>query len=410
MASLAGFADAKRSTPVASAQKTATTTPSPQRSSAPLAGFAPAAKPLSGFAPAKPVATGFAAPKSIRARTGAAAIPPGRDGGVVPRGPRLSDKWVSGGSARKVVLKPVKASRDVCDDCGWRDCQCVHRKVVRVVRAPLPAGAACRGCFCGEEDEPLWQPCACRGESAYAHASCLRKWAEMATVSTAASYECPTCKTRYTGPTAVALAVDRVDLEYDRSGPDSRHADVACANLVVVGLREGTTIDAALLRRQLRKDTRRDRLDSVLASIKKCEQKRDKAIEATKASLLDVDEGALRKKCDAPASTAAEQLSRADSRLELAFVLAERCVRRLNDHTRSRDEDRKLQVAASEALSLAQAAHGDVKRILGPNHDDTRRHLRCVGRLHALDKHLREANAQRAKRENLAERLARVDC
>jgi hypothetical protein len=227
--------------------------------------------------------------------------------------------------------------------------------VVRVVRAPLPEGAACRVCFCGEEDEPLFQPCACRGESAYAHASCLRKWAEMATVSTAASYECPTCKTRYTGPTAVALAVDRVDLEYDRSGSDSRHADVACANLVVVGLREGTTIDAALLRRQLRKDTRRDRLDSVLAAIKKCEQKRDKAIEATKASLLDVDEGALRKKCDAPASTAAEQLSRADSRLELAFVLAERCVRRLNDHTRSRDEDRKLQVAASEALALAPA-------------------------------------------------------
>ena len=62
------------------------------------------------------------------------------------------------------------------------------------------------------------------------------------------------------------------------------------------------------------------------------------------------------------------------------------------------------------AHRLAQAAHGDVKRILGPNHDDTRRHLRCVGRLHALDKHLREANAQRAKRENLAERLARVDC
>jgi len=123
-----------------------------------------------------------------------------------------------------------------------------------------------------------------------------------------------------------------------------------------------------------------------------------------------VDEGALRKKCDAPAATAAEQLSRADSRLELAFVLAERCVRRLNDHTRSRDEDRKLQVAAAEALSLAQAAHGDVKRILGEKHDDTRRHLRCVGRLHALDKHLREANAQRAKRENLAERLARVDC
>ena len=51
-----------------------------------------------------------------------------------------------------------------------------------------------------------------------------------------------------------------------------------------------------------------------------------------------------------------------------------------------------------------------MKRILGPNHDDTRRHLRCVGRLHALDKHLRETNAQRAKRENLAERLARVDC
>jgi len=43
MASLAGFADAKRSTPVASVQQE-TPTPSPQRSSAPLAGFAPAAK------------------------------------------------------------------------------------------------------------------------------------------------------------------------------------------------------------------------------------------------------------------------------------------------------------------------------------------------------------------------------
>ena len=65
-------------------------------------------------------------------------------------------------------------------------------------------------------------------------------------------------------------------------------------------------------------------------------------------------------------------------------------------------------VSAGSSSGAAQAAHGDVKRILGQNHDDTRRHLRCVGRLHALDKHLRETNAQRAKRENLAERLARV--
>ena len=113
MASLAGFADAKRPerntpTPAPKASPlggTTGATPSPQ-----LAGFAPAAKPLngfapakpaaaSGFAPAKPVATGFAAAKPVRARTGAAAIPPGRDGGVVPRGPRLSDKWVSACSA-----------------------------------------------------------------------------------------------------------------------------------------------------------------------------------------------------------------------------------------------------------------------------------------------------------------------
>lgn len=140
----------------------------------------------------------------------------------------------------------------------------------------------------------------------------------------------------------------------------------------------------------------------------KCKLKRDKAIEAIKESLLDVDEPALRTRCDAPATTTAEQLSRADSRLELAFVLAERCVRRLNDDDRHREEDRKLGAAAAEALSLAQAAHGDVKRILGEKHDDTRRHLRCVGRLHALDKHLREAVTQQNKREDLAKRLARV--
>ena len=93
MASLAGFADAKRPerntpTPAPKAAPlggTTGATPSPQ-----LAGFAPAAKPLngfapakpaaaSGFAPAKPVATGFAAAKPVRARTGAAAIPPGRE-------------------------------------------------------------------------------------------------------------------------------------------------------------------------------------------------------------------------------------------------------------------------------------------------------------------------------------------
>jgi len=409
MAGLTGFADAKRSAPATLVQKPATTTP-PQRSNGVRDCFAIAAKPVSGFAPAKPVAGGFAAAKPVVARTGAAAIPPGRCGGVVPRGTRLSNAMVSGGSARRVVAAPraSPSSRDTCEDCGWRDCQCAHRKVARVVKAPLPQGAACRVCFCGEEDEPLWSPCACRGESAYAHASCLRKWAELATVSTAASYECPTCKTRYTGPTAVALAVDRVDFEFDRSGPASRHAEVACANLVVVGLRDGVAVDETLLRRMLRKETRRDRMESVLASIKKCELKRDKAIEATKESLLDVDEPALRTRCDAPATTAAEQLSRADSRLELAFVLAERCVRRLNDNDRHREEDRKLGVAAAEALSLAQAAHGDVKRILGEKHDDTRRHLRCVGRLHALDKHLKEAVAQQKKREDLAERLARV--
>ena len=197
MASLEGFADAKRSTPVAAAQKTATTTPSPQRSSAPLAGFAPAAKPLSGFAPAKPVATGFAAPKSIRARTGAAAIPPGRDGGVVPRGPRLSDKWVSGGSARKVVAKPhTPASRDVCDDCGWRDCQCAHRKVVRVVRAPLPAGAACRVCFCGEEEGRLFAPCRCKGTMRWVHPHCLNEW-RAASVNARSFYTCEQCGYRY---------------------------------------------------------------------------------------------------------------------------------------------------------------------------------------------------------------------
>ena len=83
-----------------------------------------------------------------------------------PAGPAPVRQVGVGGSARKVVAAPrTPASRDVCDDCGWRDCQCAHRKVVRVVRAPLPAGAACRVCFCGEEDEPLFQPCACRGES-----------------------------------------------------------------------------------------------------------------------------------------------------------------------------------------------------------------------------------------------------
>ena len=73
----------------------------------------------------------------------------------MPRGPRLSDKWVSGGSAGGRKRSRTPRRRGTCDDCGWRDCQCAHRKVVRVVRAPLPAGAACRVCFCGGEDEPL---------------------------------------------------------------------------------------------------------------------------------------------------------------------------------------------------------------------------------------------------------------
>ena len=217
-------------------------------------------------------------------------------------GPRLSDKWVSGGSARAVAARAHTPRRgDACDDCGWRDCQCAHRKVVRVVRGAAARGSGVsrmllrRGGRAALQPtrvprrvgvRPRVLPAQMGGDGDGVHGRLLR-------VPDAG-------KTRYTGPTAVALAVDRVDLEYDRSGPDSRHADVACANLVVVGLREGTTIDAALLRRQLRKDTRRDRLDSVLASIKKCEQKRDKAIEATKASLLDVDEGALRQNATRP--------------------------------------------------------------------------------------------------------------
>ena len=126
MASLEGFADAKRSAPVAYRAKTDTPTPSPQRST-PLAGFAPAAKPVERRREllrrrAKP-SNGHCR-KSIRARTGAAAILPGRDGGAVPRGPRLSDKWVRAGSCRQEgrSKRPPRRCGDVCDDCGWRDC------------------------------------------------------------------------------------------------------------------------------------------------------------------------------------------------------------------------------------------------------------------------------------------------
>ena len=94
----------------------------------------------------------------------------------------------------------------------------------------------------------------------------------------------------------------------------------------------------------------------MLAAIKKCEQKRDKAIEATKASLWTSTKGLYAKMRHARVDGRRTTVVAGGLALGTSFRLGGRCVRRLNDHTRSRDEDRKLQVAASEALSLAQAA------------------------------------------------------
>ena len=390
---------------------------------APVAGFAPAQPPapVAGFGPARPpalaappMAAGFAAPRRApaaptavarRGATGARAIPAGRIGGVVPRGPRLADEMVAGGAARRSTAPAAATEPGRCPDCGWRSCQCAHKKVARVVGPPLPPGAQCRICFDGPEDEALCQPCACRGDSGYAHVSCLERWANAA-AATKASYECPSCTTRYTGATALRLAVGRVDLELDRETETREGVGIACSNLWVVGMREGVPIDDALLRRYLKKETRRARLPRVAALLA------EQAVgRKGRGTLTGADEGMLRENIAEAANTAAEELKRADMRHALAWILAEKAIRVVDaGGPANRASEKTLAADAAEALELARAAHAVGKRILGEKHDDTMRHLRGVGQMHMLVRYLREDSARRAKRESVSERLAHVSC
>ena len=426
MAALAGFAPAKK----------------------PLAGFADAKKPLAGFADAKPSQKGVADAKTLAgfadatkapalsgfaaAKKGAAtttptgarssgavsrSIPPGRVGGVVPRGAPLAKDVGAGGGARRTVFGATPPARNsgACDACGWVQCQCAHAKVARIVGPPLPEGAVCRVCFDGDDDEPLVSPCACRGDSRFAHLSCLKRWAESASKSGGAqSYKCPTCVTRYHGPTAVALAVQRVDLELDRpearlpgGDGDMTNVEAAVYNMRVVCAYEGVDADGPLLRRHLRKhDGRGARVDEVLEVLKGLglEEKmhfNDLDVEKYVASLR----GDLERLTDP--KTSADRLARASKMHVLAMVLAEKCVqkRHADGSDVSFKDEKQLLADAKESKALALEAHDACKTILGPSHPDTRKYFRYFGQVSMVHRLLNDEAATRARREKVADRL-----
>jgi len=417
---LKGFADAKPG-----GEGSASAPPPGQQAlskpGAAAAARAAAPTALHGFAaPKAAAAPGFAAPKASAPppppavpKTGAAAIPPGRDGGIVPRGPRLSTSFVAGGAARQVERKARPTASDVCEDCGWRECQCAHKKVVRVVGPPLPEGARCRVCYEGPEDEALVSPCACRGDSAFAHVSCLVRWAESAPASTggASSYSCPTCKTRYHGETARTLAVLQVDLSLDAAerAEDSalaqENVELACFNLSLVALRERTSVDEAFLKARLRKATRRARMPTVLAKVRSKESRQQKLLEQG-APLSAEDEARLRAKANAPAATAQLEMDRCETRTALAWALADRCVR-VVEGARDHKGERQLLKDATDARDFARSAHADAKRICGAGHPDALRHFRAFGQMSMLLRYVKEDQAQRAKRDQRSDRLNR---
>ncbi|KAH8095293.1 ubiquitin-protein transferase [Aureococcus anophagefferens] len=210
MAALAGFAPPKKLAGFADAKKQlkgfADAAPA-KSAAAPLTSAAAAAPTRRGAAQGLRRGEARAAPGLRRGEAraafrGAVAVDPARASALVPRGVPLTKSIGAGGAARRTMLAEPTVASGVCDGCGWRECQCAHAKVAKLVGPPLPADARCRVCFEGPEDsdEPLVSPCACRGDSKYAHASCLAAWAEAASRRGGAqSYKCPTCKTRYFG-------------------------------------------------------------------------------------------------------------------------------------------------------------------------------------------------------------------
>ena len=417
MAALAGFAPPKKLAGFADAKKQlkgfADAAPA-KPAAAPLTGATaaaptPAAAPLKGFAAAKP------APRAARAPTASAAapsrsIPPGRVGGVVPRGVPLTKAIGAGGAARRTMLAEPTVASGVCDGCGWRECQCAHAKVAKLVGPPLPADARCRVCFEGPEDsdEPLVSPCACRGDSKYAHASCLAAWAEAASRRGGAqSYKCPTCKTRYFGATAVALAVQRVDLELDRPAApaddgDLTNVEAAVYNMKVVCAYEDVALDAALLKRYLNRATRAARAPEVLATLARLDGGRGPGGGGDRP-----DERALAAEvAAADPKTSADELDLASKRHVLSMLVVERCVlaREGAGVASARDERRYLD-DAEKAKALAAAALATCRRILGPTHPDTGKYLRFFGQISMVCRFLGDNVATRAKREAAVERL-----
>ena len=199
-------------------------------------------------------------------------IPAGRFGGpVAVPSKRTARQYGVGGGASPVAVAVVPRDArvsDRCARCGWKSCQCVHAAAPsEITPPPLPAEACCRICFdaTSEKGNRLVVACACRGDSKWAHEGCLQLWAA-ASPNSSSSYEallrhlfsarraffsqrarvffsarhakcaeyikrrifffffssrarafsiksqCPTCKTRYYGSAAVALAKQRVEL------------------------------------------------------------------------------------------------------------------------------------------------------------------------------------------------------
>ncbi|KAH8058585.1 ubiquitin-protein transferase [Aureococcus anophagefferens] len=343
-----------------------------------LAGFAPPKK-LAGFADAKKQLKGFADAAPAKS----AAAPLTSAAAAAPHPPRRRSRASPRRSPRRSRASPRRGPR--------RRARCV--------------------CFEGPEDsdEPLVSPCACRGDSKYAHASCLAAWAEAASRRGGAqSYKCPTCKTRYFGATAVALAVQRVDLELDRPAApaddgDLTNVEAAVYNMKVVCAYEDVALDAALLKRYLNRATRAARAPEVLAVLARLDGGRGPGGGGDRP-----DERALAAEvAAADPKTSADELDLASKRHVLSMLVVERCVLAREDAggvASARDERRYLD-DAEKAKALAAAALATCRRILGPSHPDTGKYLRFFGQISMVCRFLGDNVATRAKREAAVERL-----
>ena len=67
----------------------------------------------------------------------------------------------------------------------------------------------CRICLSGDEDEPLVQPCGCRGTAALVHESCLSEWRRTSSNGTAA-YRCGQCHDDYRDALSIELLEERL--------------------------------------------------------------------------------------------------------------------------------------------------------------------------------------------------------